>query len=230
MIKKEKNQPSVKDLIKWGEVRNDLCDHLYTGLTGRFQIWGHVEIGKWSKKYEDKIILDVGCGHGHHLSYSGNSYKQYLGLDLEWNFCKTCQERYSISTVNGDAYRLPIKDKSVDCVISVYNFEHLKQLLNCLEEIRRVIKPQGELLIGLPAEGGFLYSLGRNLTSKPYMEKKYGIDYDAIVHYEHCNTYQDVITALKKSFKISTYRYIPFPFFHSVHLNAVICLKAIPLS
>ena len=67
-----------------------------------------------------------------------------------------------------------------------------------------------ELLVGLPTEGGFWYGIGRRLTSKPYTERKYGIDYDAIVRSEHCNTFNEVVEVLHAQFKVHEQRFIPY--------------------
>jgi len=222
--------PSQHDLDVWYNASPDLIDWLYTGITGKFQLKGHQIIGSWSKIFKDKIILEVGCGHGHHLKYSNQDYQSYLGLDIEIKYLFTLLSRYpNNSVINGDAYRLPFQNHSVDCVLSIYNFEHLRMLNLALEEIYRVLKPDGMLLLSIPAEGGFLYGLGRSLTSKPYMEKKYGIDYDAIVHYEHCNTYHDIVNHLKRKFRIVERRFLPF-YFPSVHLNAIVCMRAQPIN
>jgi SAM-dependent methyltransferase len=214
----------------WQLVNSDLVDWLYTGLTGRFQIAGHRLIDRWARAYADKVVVEIGCGHGHHLRYGGNDYHHYIGLDIEYKFLCTLRERFSgTRVVNGDAYALPFRDQSVDCVLSVYCFEHLRRLPESLAEIQRVLKPEGELLVGLPAEGGFLYGLGRRLTSKPYMERKYGMDYDAIVHWEHWNTAWDVVRALEREFGILQERaFIPFRL-PTVHANVIVCLRATPL-
>ena len=115
----------------------------------------------------------------------------------------------------------------MDCVLSVYCFEHLRRLPVCLSEIRRVLKQEGELLVGLPAEGGLLYGIGRRLTSKPYMERRYNINYDSIVRWEHWNTCHEVIAAIERSFNISCLQYLPF-FIPSVHVNVIVALKAFP--
>jgi SAM-dependent methyltransferase len=221
-----RRQPTERDLALWEFMQYELLDHLYTGLTGRFQIAGHRLIDRWAKPSMDGIVIEVGCGHGHHLRHGGNDYRRYIGLDIEYRFLHTLQERFpGVRVVNGDAYTLPFRDRSVDCVLSVYCFEHLRRLPDCLGEIWRVLKPEGELLVGLPAEGGFLYGLGRSLTSKPYMERKYGIDYDAIVHWEHWNTYNEVKEMLEAQFKVVDARFIPFSFVPGVHVNVIGCLR-----
>ena len=221
-------EPSDRDLAIWAKVNEDLLDWLYAGLTGRFQIAGHRLIDRWAMPYADKVVVEIGCGHGHHLRYGGNDYHRYIGLDIEYKFLCTLRERFpGTRVVNGDAYALPFRDQSVDCVLSVYCFEHLRQLPDCLREIRRVLKPEGELLVGLPAEGGLLYGFGRWLTSKPYMERKYGIDYDAIVRWEHWSTCLEVVEEISHEFSIRRLRYLPF-LIPSVHFNVIAVLKASP--
>lgn len=220
-------QPSDRDLAVWARVNEDLLDWLYTGFTGCFQIAGHQLIDRWTRPYADKVVLEIGCGHGHHLRYARNDYRYYIGLDIEYKFLSAFKRRFQgVRVVNGDAYALPLADNSVDCVLSVYCFEHLRRLPHCLREIRRVLKDRGALLVGVPAEGGLSYGLGRKLTSKRYMENKYGIDYDAIVKYEHCNKVWDVVNTIRGTFRIKRSLYIPL-LIPTYHLNVIVCLKCV---
>jgi SAM-dependent methyltransferase len=230
MRKRVRKVPTERDLEVFHEMDEDLLDYLYGGLSGRFQIAGHKIIDRWMKSYKNKIVLEVGCGHGHHLLYGGNQYTHYVGLDIERKFLETLKDRFpGKMMVNGDAYALPFRNASVDCVLSVYNLEHLHHLSDSLSEIRRVLKSDGELLVGLPAEGGLLYGLGRRLTSKRYIERKYNIDYDAIVHWEHWNTFNEVMEALRIQFVIEGMRFIPFSFLPIVHVNIIGCVRARPM-
>lgn len=229
MAPRSKKEPTKRDLLIWESIKDDLLDYLYNGLTGRFQIAGHKIIDHWTKCYRNKVVLEIGCGHGHHLLYTSNQYIQYIGLDIERKFLQTLKSRFPGKiVVNGDAYALPFRNASIDCVLSVYNFEHLHHLLKGLSEIRRVLKSNGELLVGLPAEGGFLYGVGRRFTSKRYIERKYGIDYDAIVQWEHRNTLTEILSMVREEFIIDEKRFIPFWFFPSVHINVIQCLRTRP--
>jgi ubiquinone/menaquinone biosynthesis C-methylase UbiE len=184
----------------------------------------------WAKGYANSIILEVGCGHGHHVRYGENKYKTYIGLDVERKFLQTVKSRFPGTVlINGDVYSMPLRDNSVDCVLSVYCFEHLRRLPLCLAEIHRVIRPEGLLLIGLPAEGGLLYRVGRSLTSKPYMERRYGIDYNAIVQWEHWNTFKEVVEMITEQFDIIEKKFIPFPFLPIAGANVIGCLKTKPI-
>jgi ubiquinone/menaquinone biosynthesis C-methylase UbiE len=225
---KNRDKPSERDLAIWAEINQDLLDWLYTGPTGHFQSSGHRVIDEWGRKYSDGVVLEVGCGHGHHLLYGRNEHRQYIGLDVEYKFlCKLRKRFEGVRVVNGDAYALPFRDHSVDCVLSVYCFEHLRQLEKCLREIKRVLRPSGELLVGLPAEGGLLYGLGRRLTSKRYMEQKYKIDYNSIVQWEHWHTCKEVIDTIKEYFHVITMRHLPF-LIPSVDFSVIVLLRACP--
>jgi SAM-dependent methyltransferase len=220
--------PSERDLQIWAEVKGEFLDWGYTGLVGRFQAAGHRLIGRWAETCVDKMVLEIGCGHGHHLQYGRSDYLRYIGLDIEHAFLRTLRERFpGLRGVNGDAYALPFRDQSVDCVLSVYCLEHLRRLPDCLEEIWRVLKPTGALLVGLPAEGGFLYEIGRRLTSQRYMERGYGIDYSAIVHWEHWNTCPEVIKEISHKFSIRRFQYLPL-LVPTIHFNVVVALEAFP--
>ncbi|MDK2979829.1 MAG: hypothetical protein PWQ55_176 [Chloroflexota bacterium] len=227
MTERKYKTPNAHDLAVWEYAEEELFNYLYQGLAGKFQIQGHRILGKWSRELKDQTVMEIGCGQGHHLVYSGHPYDHYIGMDHKFNRMQIVSQRPSHpAALNADAFQLPLADKSLDCVLSIYIMEHLRELRAHLLEIRRVLKDNGKLLIALPAEGGFLYSLGRSLTSKPHMEKKYGIDYDAIVHYEHVNTYRQVYQVVSEVFQVTKRRYSPFPFLPSVHLNAVVCLQA----
>jgi len=227
---KAHKRPSDRDLKIWEKVNEDLLDWLYSGLTGRFQIAGHRLLDLWAKEYVTSIVLEVGCGHGHHLRYGENKYETYIGVDIEHKFLRTVKNRFpGTHLINGDAYAMPFRDNSVDCVLSVYCFEHLRRLPLCLANIRRVLRPEGHLLVGLPAEGGFLYRVGRSLTSKPYMRRKYGIDYDAIVRWEHRNTFKEVVEKIKEQFEIVEQRFIPLSFLPIANANVIGCLKTKPI-
>jgi len=227
MSKQKDLIPTEHDLQVWKYAQEELFNYLYKGIAGWFQILGHRQIGRWAKLFSDQFVLEVGCGQGHHLIHGRNTYQKYLGLEIRFDFIEKFKKGDSNGiAINGNAFHLPFADQSIDCILSIYMFEHIKDLEINLLEIHRVLKPEGWLLIGLPAEGGFMYKLGRNLTSKPYMEKKFEFNYDAIVKYEHVNDYPQIFKEVKKLFPKTRKIFLPFPFLPSYHLNAVVCLRA----
>jgi SAM-dependent methyltransferase len=230
---RDRTEPlSGRDKAIWQDavLKKDLLEYLYKGVTGYFQRRGHKIIHRWSQRYKDEIVLEIGTGHGYHLEF-GERYRSFVGLDISSDFLKTAKTRYQnkIVPVQGNAYNLPFKDNSVDAILAIYILEHLKQLSRALKEVKRVLRPSGSFFVGLPCEGGFCYNVGREFTSKPYMEKKYGIDYDAVIKHEHCNEIWDILKDLKEHFKIRHSKWIPL-FLPTYHLNIITCLDCVPHS
>lgn len=202
----------------------------YRGLLGWAQKQGHIVAQRLSKATPGVgraqfRSLEIGCGSGYHFRFAGG--RQDIGLDLSLEHLHRAREQHAgVPLVQGDAYKLPFKSSVFDRVMSVYNFEHLNRLPECLLEVRRVLKSGGELIVGLPAEGGFVYEWGRRLTSKRHFERKYAVDYMRLIRSEHCNTCQDVIQELRHWFSVQAVRYLPL-MVPSVHLNAIVVLRCV---
>jgi len=202
-----------------------LQDEYYTGLMGRVQAQGHVAVERLSKAAQQPSYrsLEIGCGSGYHFNFVRDG--DHVGLDHSEEHLQRARARFpQVRFIRGDAYSLPFSDAWFDRVVSVYVFEHLHRLPECLAEIRRVLKPGGELLVGLPCEGGFAFGLGRRLTSKRYFERKFQVDYLRLVQSEHCNSCREVLDELARWFRVETTRYLPFRA-PSVHVNAVVAAR-----
>ncbi|WP_101295283.1 methyltransferase domain-containing protein [Halegenticoccus soli] len=96
-------------------------------------------------------VLDVGCGTG----FGTEGLLQYTddvhGLDqsahqMEKAFRKF-GKRGSVRFYRGDAERLPFKDGSFDLVWSSGSIEYWPNPVAALRELRRVVKPGGQVLV-----------------------------------------------------------------------------------
>lgn len=96
-------------------------------------------------------LLDVGCGTGITLEEFGR-YGRILGLDLAWPALQYTRRRdLSLPLVQGDLARLPLAADSLDIVLAFDVIEHLDDDLGGLEEIRRVLRRSGVVLLNVPA-------------------------------------------------------------------------------
>lgn len=216
----------MDDLAIWQEIRGYSHDWHYRGLIGWLQRAGHRIIGRWAQAYLDRMVVDVGCGQGAHLKYSGNHYGHYVGLDDDLDSLYELRRRHPGTTVVvGDAAALPFASEVVECVISVYCLEHVQALDTVLSEMERILKPGGVLLVGLPVEGGLAVRLGRRLTSQRHFGRRFGIDWQALVAQEHCHNFGQVVTRLRQRFAVGRCLFIPFFFAPLVAINAIGCLK-----
>jgi SAM-dependent methyltransferase len=97
-------------------------------------------------------ILDAGCGTGAILEQLGNPQK-HVGIDLSPEAVAFCHQRGLHNVAQSDVSALPFADASFDAVIcsSVLYHQWIKDVRNALDELRRVLRPGGLLLINLPA-------------------------------------------------------------------------------
>jgi len=103
---------------------------------------------KYIRKFLDSLphgikILDAGCGEGVLVEEYRSKGRQIEGMDLNYE---------SESVRRGDILAMPYKEGTFDVVLCLDVFEHIafKDQPRCLQEIRRVLRAGGTLLISIP--------------------------------------------------------------------------------
>ena len=99
-----------------------------------------------------KDVLEVGCGRGGGLSYINRylSPKTVTGLDLNSRAIKFCRKNYSgekNTFLQGNAQLLKFESNSFDVVINVESSHRYNQMNKFLDEVYRVLRPGGYLLL-----------------------------------------------------------------------------------
>ena len=108
-----------------------------------------------------KNILDIGCYDGTFLSLIKNRNNSFFGIEAsDWGVKKTQEKGINVKQFFfNDKNPLPFEDNFFDCIIAGEIIEHIYDTDFFLSEIRRVLKPEGKLLISTPN----LASFGRRL-------------------------------------------------------------------
>jgi len=103
-------------------------------------------------------ILDVGCGFGHMLFGVNDTWDKYgvepniIAADRAGEFCEIFQ---------GTLQQAQYKTNFFDAVILYHVLEHLESPIEDIIEIRRILKPNGKLILGGPNfEGGMAQRFG----------------------------------------------------------------------
>ena len=99
---------------------------------------------------DQRRILDVGCGTGTMLTYLA-SYGKAQGVDVDEEAVGYCHERGLADVRQGAAETLPFDDGSFDLVTALDVIEHLDDDAVALREMRRVLRPGGQVLVTVPA-------------------------------------------------------------------------------
>lgn len=94
----------------------------------------------------DGKLLDFGCGAKPYKSLFSN-VTDYIGIDIENEGHDHKNEKIDVY-YNGDV--IPFDNDTFDSVLTTEVLEHVPDVDRCLKEIRRVLKPNGKLLITVP--------------------------------------------------------------------------------
>jgi len=110
-------------------------------------------------KDNDQVVLDVGCGTGRALSQlaSRRPNIQFIGIEPAENMRKCALHRIescpNIAIRDGCFEKMPVTSQSVDYLFSIFAFHWVTNLRASVQEIRRVLKPNGHM---------DLFFIGRN--------------------------------------------------------------------
>lgn len=97
-----------------------------------------------AREYAGGRLLDVGCGLRRYESIFSGQVVDYIGMD--W---PTLGERAD-PDVFGDAMTIPLMSASVDTVLATELMEHLPRPGQFLEEVARVLRGNGALILSVP--------------------------------------------------------------------------------
>jgi SAM-dependent methyltransferase len=109
----------------------------------------HVLYPRLTKRLRGRTA-DIGCGIGDMLAFRANS----VGVDINPHTVEFCRKRGLDAHVMAPDV-LPFDDASLDSVLLDNVLEHVAEPQRLLEQIHRVLRPRGRLLVGVPGERGF---------------------------------------------------------------------------
>lgn len=95
-------------------------------------------------------VLDVGCGIGDFLNY----HKNAVGLDVNPYTVKYCNEQGNEAYLMSEG-KYPFTDGTFDSAVLDNVLEHLESPQQVLSEVRRILRPSGNLVVGVPGIKGF---------------------------------------------------------------------------
>ncbi len=159
--------------------------------------------------------LEIGCGSGN----GSRLIKKYffphkiIAIDLDEKMIRLAKKRHSdlAEFLVMDAAKLDFSDKAFDTVFDFGIIHHIPNWRDCLKELRRVLKPGGELILEDLSIDSFSFGAGRLwriLSDHPY-ESMYS-----------AREFTDYLKTI--GFEILNYgEYNPLKFIRHFSLNAV---------
>lgn len=108
----------------------------------------------WATPQPNERALDVGCGTGHFTIMLAEYGAEVTGCDTSEAMLAHARTKYPALTWHlADARELPYADASWDLVFSVTMLEFVREPIRALDEMWRVLKPGGRLVVAVLQAG-----------------------------------------------------------------------------
>jgi SAM-dependent methyltransferase len=130
-----------------------------------------------------KSVLDVACGEGYGVALLARHAARVTGVDISPEAIAHAQVEYA-ALANAQfavapCTALPLPDASVDVAVSFETIEHIAEQSQFLDELARVLKPDGVLILSCPNK--LEYSDKRNYANEFHVKELYRDELGALV-------------------------------------------------
>ncbi|QIB33343.1 class I SAM-dependent methyltransferase [Ancylobacter pratisalsi] len=134
------------------------------GVTGPIASEHQHRYGFASQFVANRAVLDVASGEGYGTAFLARTARSVIGVDVDPEAVAHAEARYGGENGPrfqlGDIDALPFPDASFDVVVSFETIEHVPNPTTALRELRRVLKPDGLLIISTPDRDVYTDALG----------------------------------------------------------------------
>ncbi|WP_046471467.1 class I SAM-dependent methyltransferase [Allosalinactinospora lopnorensis] len=128
----------IPDLVAFAGHRVHVCRYREAGVLLRWL----------GRDLRGQVVVDVAGGDGYWAGQASRRGARAVSIDLaRAKMARGSRLRLPPALVEGDALRLPVRDASVDKVMSICAIEHFDDGAAALGEMSRVLKPGGELVL-----------------------------------------------------------------------------------
>lgn len=136
-------------------IKNRIDERLDITLCGDpFQIHLHEQryLAALAAVGAEDELLEIGTGLGVFSERVAPAVATYRGIEYDEEACQSAKKRVANPEwiQHGDAQALPFENNSCDVVVCLEVLEHLLDYRKALDEIHRVLRPDGRLIASIP--------------------------------------------------------------------------------
>jgi 2-polyprenyl-3-methyl-5-hydroxy-6-metoxy-1,4-benzoquinol methylase len=103
-----------------------------------------------SRSQNSGRLLDIGCGEGLFLKIAKQNGWQVEGVEISEFACREATKNLNQTVNHGEVWEVGFDAETFDVITLWHVLEHGVDPLRTLKEARRVIKPEGLLLVAVP--------------------------------------------------------------------------------
>jgi hypothetical protein len=167
-------------------------------LAKRAESWMHKKLAEDVKSSVAQSTLELGAGTLNQLPYEPHSrpfdiVEPFHELYLSSPYLDRVRNKYD------DIFEVP-QTARYDRIISVAVLEHICNLPEVVAQSGLLLTDGGRFRAGIPSEGTILWRLGWKATTAQAFKRRYNLDYEVLMKYEHVNTAKEIEEVLRYFF------------------------------
>lgn len=150
----------------------------------------------------NKVVLDIASGEGYGSYLMSKKAQSVFGVDIDGITVENALKKYknaNLKYLQGGANNIPFEDKSMDVVVSFETIEHHDQHDEMFAEIKRVLKPNGLLIMSSPDKK--YYSDKTGYINKFHIKELYFEEFKSLAqnYFNHTSFY------FQKAYNLNSY-------------------------
>jgi 2-polyprenyl-3-methyl-5-hydroxy-6-metoxy-1,4-benzoquinol methylase len=130
----------------------------------------------------DKEVVDIACGEGYGSFLMSKYAKNVTGIDIDEDTIINANSKYknnNLSYLQGDVSKIPLQTSTIDVVVSFETIEHTTMHNEMMQEIKRVLKPDGLLIMSSPDKKN--YSDKRGFNNQFHVKELYLEEFENLI-------------------------------------------------
>jgi ubiquinone/menaquinone biosynthesis C-methylase UbiE len=134
-------------IAQWYNALSNSYDELYS----REQLQKHNTVLQFLGNKKFKTLVDIGCGTGMFLRAAEQHYEYAVGIDLSIEMLKAVDNGVSRKRdlIVASSRSIPIRDKTVDCLVSVSTLVSDSNLFQTIDEVTRVCRTNADVIVSV---------------------------------------------------------------------------------
>ncbi|MDG1477727.1 MAG: methyltransferase domain-containing protein [Vicingaceae bacterium] len=146
---------------------------------------------------KNKEVLDIASGEGYGSNLLSKTAKNVTGVDISREAIEFATKKYKSNNLNfikGQADKIPLEDNSIDLAVSFETIEHHDKHNEMFNELKRVLRPNGLLIMSSPDKAN--YSNSTNHDNHFHIKELYREEFKELVtqNFKHSKIYYQNIS------------------------------------
>lgn len=165
----------------------------------KLERWLHKKVANSS--YKGAKTLEIGAGTLNQLDFEASFLREgvYDIVEPYKSLYENSSNLNYVRNIYSDIAQ--IQNMQYDRITAIASFEHIENLPEVVQICTKLLNKNGKLCVSIPNEGRFLWHFAYTMTTGKEFKRRFGLDYEVLMRYEHINTADEIERILKYYFK-----------------------------